>query len=372
MQLRVAFISPFQLRLRRGIERSVLNLASQFAVLGQKAAIFSWGGEIPRDEILQENVQLYSMPQLRYFESRWASLFYAGFLVHFKPDVVVVYFAGYGEAMSLALMKPILKPTVAFIVGYPFDLVPHRFSEFQSAGLGGSLAAILVKSKHMVAQVEAFFQRDVRVIPNGVDTKLFHPGASTKSVVESDGNSHYRLVTVAAIEERKGFDVVLSSLPAVIDQIGPVQYTIVGDGPDRPWLESLIRDSGLQSHVKLVGAVDDVRPYLSDSDVFLLPSSGEGLPNAFLEAMAMGLPSIVSTEPPYDEIARSDFAVSVDRSDPQAMCEAIINLLLDTDRRRSMGIAARKEAEEVYNWPIIAQRYLDVLNETVRSRQSSR
>ena len=307
------------------------------------------------------------MPQLHYFESRWASLFYVGFLAHFKPDVVVVYFAGYGEALSLALMKSILRPAVVFIVGYPFDLVPHRFDEFKSSGLAGLLSAIVVKSKHMVAGVEEFFQRDVLVIPNGVDTTFFNPEALRKPVV--DCVSNYRIVTIAAIESRKGFDLVLSSLPAVIDKIGPIQYTIVGDGPDRPWLESLIRDSGLESFVTLVGAVDDVRPYLINSDVFLLPSSGEGLPNAFLEALAMGLPSIVSTEPPYDEIGRPEFAIAVDPSDPQIMSEAIINLLLDKDRRQSMGSAARKEAEEVYAWPIMAERYLACLIKIVREEK---
>ena len=326
-------------------------------------AIFSWHGKISNDEIRQGKVRLYTIPRLRYFESSWASLFYAGFLAHFKPDVVVVYFAGYGEPLSLALTKPILRPAVVFIVGYPFDLVPHRFCEFKTSGLGGSLSGIVVKAQHMVARVEEFFQREVCIIPNGVDTVFFNPSALDKSVAERAPD--YRLVSISAIERRKGFDLVLSALPSVIDKIGPVTYTIVGDGPDRAWLESLIRDSGLQSHVTLVGAVDDVRPYLMSSDIFLLPSSGEGLPNAFLEAMAMGLPSIVSTDPPYDEISRPEFAVSVDRSDPRTMRESIINLLLDTDRRQSMGRAARQEAEGVYAWPIVIQRYLNYLTEIV-------
>jgi len=370
LHLRIAFISPFQLRLRRGIETSVRSLATRLAAAGQEVAILSWAGKIPKDEIRRRNVRLYCMPYVRYFESYWASLFYAGFLAHFRPDVVVVYFSGYGEALSLAMTKPILRPAVVFIVGYPFVFAPHRFREFKTSGLYRSLSAIVVKAQHMVAEVEKCFEREVCVIPNGVDTLFFNPGEPVEPA--ADPVSNYRLVTVAAIERRKGFDLVLSALPSVIDKMGQVHYTIVGEGPDRPWLESRIRHFGLQSHVTLVGVVDDVRPHLMSSDIFLLPSSGEGLPNAFLEALAMGLPSIVSTDPPYNEIVRPDFSVSVVRSDPEAMSEAINNLLLDADRRQAMGRVARKEAEEVYAWPMIAQRYLDFLTEIVRKRQHGR
>ena len=365
LQLRVAFISPFQLRLRRGIERSVRGLATSLAAAGQEVAIFSWQGKMPNDEIREENVRLYSMPRLRYFEPSCASLFYAGCMAHFRPDVVVVYFDGYGEARSLALTRPILRPAVVFDVGYPFNLVPHRFNEFKDLRLARSLSGIVVKADHMVDEVKEYFQKDVCVIPYGVDTRLFSSRVLGKS--PTNPPSKHRLITVAAIEKRKGIDLVLSALPGVIDKVGPVHYTIVGDGPDRPWLESLVRESGLKSQVTLVGAVGDVRPYLMSSDVFLLPSYGEGLPNAFLEALAMGLPSIVSTAPPYDEVAHPNFAVAVDRHDPQALREAIIKLLLNADLRKSMGSRARKEAEKVYSWPMIAERYLDFLTKIART-----
>lgn len=79
----------------------------------------------------------------------------------------------------------------------------------------------------------------------------------------------------------------------------------------------------------------------------LEPDDG-GLPNAYLQALATGLPTIVSNDPPYDDIAQPEFSIRVDRLDRLGMVEAIVQILRDPDRRKAMGRAARREAERTY------------------------
>ena len=364
--MRIMVISPFQLRLRRGIERFATNLATELALLGQDLTILSRPGPLSWNRRLVEcNVRRQTVWGARYYETIWAALFYAQLLMRLRPDVVIVFFACYGESTGLALASPVCRPRIIFVAGYPLELVPHRFAEFRQWGLDRRLDAVVVKARHMAPAIEQFFGRPTQLIPNGVDLSLFSPASRASRDLFKSRAPH--LVTVAAMERRKGFALVLEALPNVMAQLGPVKYTIVGDGPARGWLEARIRESHLRGHVELVGAVDSVQPYLADADLFLLPSHGEGLPNAYLEALAMGLPTIVSNDPPYDDIARPDFSVRVDRGDPEAMAHAIIRLLRDPIRRASMGQAARHEAEQIYAWPKIAQKYLSLFTGLVSS-----
>jgi len=364
--MRICVISPFQLRLRRGIERFAANLATELALLGQDLTLLSRAGSLPWDKRLVESgVTRHIVPRVRYYESKWAALYYAWVLVRLRPDVVVVFFAGYGEAAGLALASAVCHPKVVFIAGYPMELVPHRFAEFRQWGLDRRLDAIVVKARHLAPAIEQFFGRATELIPNGVDIDAFH--SDRKAPPKPCDERMPRLVTVAAMERRKGFALVLEALPGVMANVGPVRYTIVGDGPDRGWLEAQIKESHLQDRVELVGAVDAVQPYLADADLFILPSRGEGLPNAYLEALAMGLPTVVSNDPPYDDIARPEFSVRVDRRDPEAMTQAIVRLLRDPVRRASMGRAARREAKDVYAWPTIALKYQDLFTGLVGS-----
>lgn len=307
------------------------------------------------------------MPPVHYFADQCASLFYAQALARLKPDVVVVFFAGHGEALGLTLASVITKSAVVFSVGYPIELVPHRFAEFRQFGLDGRLGAIVVLGRHMAPGVERFFGRSVAILPNGVDIEAFRPGDAR---VQARYGDVPELITVAAAERRKGFDLVLDAMPGVMEQVGRVHYTIVGDGPDRDWLQDQVRQRRLEEYVSLNGAVDDVKPYLARADIFLLPSYGEGLPNAYLEALAMGLPTIVSNDPPYDDIARTEFSIRINRAQPEAMEQAIVDLLRDPVRRLAMGQAARHEAESTYAWRKVAKRYEALFRELVEKRDS--
>jgi glycosyltransferase involved in cell wall biosynthesis len=309
------------------------------------------------------------MPYLRYFEAWWAGLFYAQAVARLRPDIVMVFFAGYGEAVGLTLANLFSPAKVVFVVGYPMELAPHRFIEVKYWGLDRKINVIIIKARHMAPAIEQFFGCKTHLIPNGIDLQQFCPGqiVSSKSEMQQFPN----LVTVAALERRKGFEVVLAALPEVIARIGPINYTIVGDGPDRVWLEAQIQARGLTEYVKLIGAVKDVRPYLANGDLFLLPSYGEGLPNAYLEALAMGLPTIVSNDPPYDDIAHPAFSIQIDRHNPETMSQALIQLLSNPTCRAAMRRAARREAEEKYAWPIIAQQYQTLFTELIGLDQLS-
>lgn len=366
LHLSVAIISPFQLRVRRGIEASACNLASHLVALGQSVTLLCWSGPLPCDRnFLEAGGNYCIMPSFRYLEAKWAALFYAQTFLRLEPNIVLVHFAGYGEAAALGMTRLIWRPSVVFVVGYPFELVPHRFVEFKAWRLDQHLAGIVIKARHMAPSIAQFFGQQVYYIPNGVDLTSFRPDTTNPYHIKG---KIPQLVSIAAIEKRKGFELVLAALPTVIRQFGPVHYTIVGDGPDKVWLEEYIQHKELAAYVTMVGSQNNILSFLQQADIFLLPSYGEGLPNAYLEALAMGLPTIVSNDPPYDDIAHPEFSIRVDRTDSQAMGAAIVQLLSDPTLRKRMGEAARREAEQAYAWPVVAKHYLAVFHELINKK----
>ena len=133
-------------------------------------------------------------------------------------------------------------------------------------------------------------------LPNGVDTEDFRRRTAIEDAKAAQfGAPRERIVFGAAgrLSGEKGFHFLIRAFAAVRKEIDALLW-IAGEGPQRAELLALIRELGLESSVKLLGFQSDVRPLYEGTDVFMLSSLREGIPNVVLEAMAYGLP-IVST-----------------------------------------------------------------------------
>ncbi len=177
------------------------------------------------------------------------------------------------------------------------------------------------------------------VIRPAVDPNFFHP---KKQLPNRLG---FQVVTVGSVGWVKGYEYALLAIRYLVDQGVPVQFDIIGDGPERQRLLYTIHDLELQNHVRLLGRIspEQVREQLQQSDVFLLSSLSEGISNAVLEAMACGLP-VVTTDCGGMREAVTDgvegFVVPV--RDSEAMAQALLQLWKEPDLRRKRGQAARE------------------------------
>jgi glycosyltransferase involved in cell wall biosynthesis len=123
------------------------------------------------------------------------------------------------------------------------------------------------------------------------------------------------------------------------------RLAIVGDGPLEDELKALATTLGVEDSVDWLGHVADPFPLLRGADFFVMTSRFEGTPNALLEAMACGLPAVVSNASPGpSELVGSDESaagLTVPVEDAAATAEAIIRLARDQTLRRRLGLAAR-------------------------------
>ena len=370
--LRLAFLSPFLYRFPRGIERFTINLANQLAALGQQVTLLTRKGSVAPATPIAPAVQVKRIPYLRYFEAQGDVPFWAAHLARGRFDIVNVFFASYGEAEALNLLLRLHPTLVNFIVGYPFELVPHHFHAFRNSGLDRRLNRVIVKSRYMLPPLQEFFRCPVAVIPNGIDTDDFDPQRADDSALRQELGIQLQdqvLLTVAALEKRKGMFAVVEALALLKTRVPALRYLVVGEGADRTELERRIAALGLEERVTLCGNRSDVRPFYKLADLFLLPSYGEGFPNAWLEALSMECPVIVSHHPPYDELMRADIGVQVNEQDASELANAVETLLQQPERRLRMGRAARRYAQAHYAWSQVAKQYLDLFRAQSQERR---
>lgn len=358
--MRVAIIHPFLFRYARGIERFTFNLANTLSARGVEMHLLTWRWqESIQIDALNPRVRVHTFPTSRYYAAQAIVPFYVWHLLTQQYDFVWIYFAGYGEAEALKLAP---RQRFGIVFHYPYAQVPHRYREFKRFGLARRAAQIVSVSRYVAEGVRESLGRESVVIHHGVDTARFAPDPSARARVRE--SLHLApdapvLVTAAALEERKGVQWVLRALPAILRELPETTYLVVGDGPHRAALEQEACALGIQANVRFLGAQADVVPFYQAADIFLLLSYGEALPNAPLEAMAMGLPLIVANKRPFDEIVIPEYGVCVPEEDCAQVAQVVISLLNDPARRQAMGTAGRARVLVDFTWERVGDRYLN-------------
>jgi glycosyltransferase involved in cell wall biosynthesis len=210
---------------------------------------------------------------------------------------------------------------------------------------------------------------NVTVIANGVDLCTYAPiGADERAALRAqlglEVNRCYG-VFVGRLHPVKSVDTLIRAL---VHTTG-IDLLIVGDGNERNPLEALARDLGVSERVRFVGSTKDVAQYLQVADAFFLPSLGEGMPNALLEAMACGLPCAASsTVGGVDELLGHTRGVTVDVGDVGAWSAAMQRFASDGRLRRTLGEAAAQHARTLYSIDSTADRLVALYREMAAGR----
>jgi glycosyltransferase involved in cell wall biosynthesis len=122
----------------------------------------------------------------------------------------------------------------------------------------------------------------------------------------------------------------------------PVVFVFVGDGPDRPALETLANELGLHERVHFLGFRTDIPQLLSSMDIFVTTSLREGLSISLLEAMASARPIVATSIPPNAELIEHEkTGLLVDIHSPEQVAGAIMRYLREPELAASCGCSAR-------------------------------
>lgn len=210
---------------------------------------------------------------------------------------------------------------------------------------------------------------NIDVIPNFVDTSRFSPRAAPPRA--GDDRKDAVLVHVSNFRPVKRVDDVIAVFAEVRARAAAlgrrVVLRLVGDGPERPRIMSLVHARGLEEGVQHLGERVDLPDILRGADVFLLPSETESFGLAALEAMACGVPVVASAAGGLPEVVtegETGFLRAV--GDVAGMAEAVFGLLTDPSRAARMSTAARRRAEEDFAPVPALDRYIELYRRVAR------
>ncbi len=282
-------------------------------------------------------------------------------------DADVVYFQHVGVALKYRRLLP--KLDAALVVGCRGSDV--RVDSIDRSWVGEQLRYVfpLVDRIHCVSNELAQHCRSfgarpdqLFVVPTGVSLDIFR----RRPVPERSPALPLRIVSVGRLNWVKGFEYAVQAVALLRERGHRITYTIAG--PDQGAAESVrlvIRDLGLQDVIRLVDQLprEGVRDLLAAADVFLLASLSEGAPVAAMEAMAVGLPVVVTDVGGTSEIvADGVHGYVVPPRDPAAIAAAVERLLPVTERRR-LGEAAAEHARRDLDRSVQIGRLIDVFEQ---------
>lgn len=237
-----------------------------------------------------------------------------------------------------------------------------RFHGILQKHFVNKLDAITAVSQSCIDSIERYFTlRNPRIIPNGIDVDLFHPGAPRLRQFDT---RKYTLLFLGRFESRNGFPLMLDAFSRVRAVRDDVRLVVVGDGALRSKYERMVPPA-LAADVHFEGRILAERPsYYSTCDIFCSPISKASFGITLLEAMAAGKPIVATDNVGYRALLGGDEAVMVPSGDAAGFADALLALLDDPQRRARMGEAGREKAL-TFSWDRVVEETLDLYEEVL-------
>lgn len=164
-----------------------------------------------------------------------------------------------------------------------------------------------------------------------------------------EGERKKTIVTIGRLSIEKNQKMLIKAFERIADKYPDYSVEIYGDGPLQGELQKQIDASGLNNRITLAGRKDNIQEYVNNAGIFVLPSNSEGMPNALLEAMAMGIPSIATDCPIGGTAAiikNLENGIIIPMNDTVKLADSISMLIDDKALAKRIGHNAQHVTED--------------------------
>jgi len=221
-------------------------------------------------------------------------------------------------------------------------------------------------------RLNSFLERKVNsfIAFPGVEEKFFEKLDREQSKKKFGVAGRKVLYTVGRLDERKGHDLVIKALPAIIKQIPNVIYLIGGEGPYWAKLQNLVNELSLHDYVNFCGFIEpkNIVAFHHAGDVFVMPNrvlpdgDTEGFGIVFLEAGAAGKPVIAGRAGgAVDAVIDGTTGFLVDPYSSKELIQKVIMVLNDKELESRLGYQGRERAWNHFRWEILAVKFVEYL-----------
>ena len=229
------------------------------------------------------------------------------------------------------------------------------------------LAAAICVSHSTTVALERYFSAAWRIIPNGIDTDVFHPSVGAPPAIRKDVPS---ILFLGRFDPRNGLSTLIDSFRRVKGKGRQAQLVVVGDGPLR---EHYYKQARGDDDITFVGAVLEGRPsYYAHSSIYACPTTKASFGITLLESMACATPIVCSDILGFrDVVVHEREALMTPCGDRDALADALVRLLDDENLRIQLGTAGRHESMQ-YSWPRVTSQVLQVYHSVLGQRAARR
>jgi teichuronic acid biosynthesis glycosyltransferase TuaC len=329
----------------------------------------------------------YLQPSRGNFSTRWVGLFvYLSMKkiileLHDKKPFDVIYgkcFFPEADA-GLRLSKFLQIPVVGEGIGSDVHIAPDysRYMYRHFVRLANGLDGTVADGQGVADRIDSVSNKHTDTIHGLVDLEQFRP-VSNREAIRKDLNlpaDRTIILFVGHFQRAKGIFEMIEAFCRVQKTYPEMILKICGDGGDTPNLAKIISEKGLSEIVHVVGRIDpeEVSKWMQASDLLILASYNEGMPNVVMEAMACGLPVVATTVGGLPAaVGDCQGAILVEPKNVEQLTDAIARVARDEKLRVQMGTAARKKAEKRFGCRQNVQHILDCLEIVVNQYNKSR
>lgn len=304
------------------------------------------------------------------FHFAWKAIIDAREVVReFKPNATISFFAIPSGIVAWYFKRKFGVPYIVSLRGgdvpgfLPENLKWHHILSAPLTRLVWKNAAGIVANSEglrvLADKTASFYGKKVMMIPNGVNREVFKPRQEDPSTIKT------RILFVGRLTEQKGVTYIIDAVNKILkthDALkGNIACDIIGDGPLRENLEKKVKELGLGDVIIFHGWVprEKLPSLYQNADVFVLPSSDEGMPNVVLEAMASGLPIITTFVPGSAELV-GDGENGMLVKDRTNLTPAILDFFDNHEKWQAMGRASFERSKK-FDWAKIAGEYANLI-----------
>lgn len=271
-----------------------------------------------------------------------------------KPDAILV-FIGKNNFMALLTAWGLHIPVVVSVRADPNQEYPNRWMRFMARHLFKKAAGVILQTRACMEFFPKAVQRKSVILHNPVNEVFFEN--------PYEGEREHTIVTVGRIDENKNQALLLRAFALIAADYPDYQIILYGKGDQEENLKQLADNLEIADRVIFAGNVSDVAGKIKKAGVFVLTSNTEGMPNALIEAMVLGLPVIATDCPcggPRDMIEDGVNGILTPVGDVDKMKENLQHILNDLQNALHMGQTARKSTA-IYREKIVYREWMEYL-----------
>lgn len=275
----------------------------------------------------------------------------------------------YGRVAAFLAGVPVIVASVHD--NYRMDKRPkRRIVNHILSKITDKIVAVSESIKKDIVRYDKIDPSKILVIPNGVDTERFNPEGNFANIKEEFLIKDNDIVIgfVGRIVPAKGLEYLIDTLSYLKEEFKNLKLLIIGEGAIVARLHEQAKEKKVYDSIIFAGGRRDIPDILSCIDIFVMPSIAEGLPNALLEAMAMGRPIVATEVGGIPEVMKNGVnGLLVPPRDPIALATAMKGLIGNDRLAAQMGHAARDLVQDKFSMRATAQKwqtlYLSILKE---------